>query len=59
MLSLNERSVQCPGVNRRITEFAVKKLVLNPTEIRQTDETEKDKIELGYEPMLTRENISL
>jgi len=32
-----------PGVSRRITEFAVKKLVLNPTETRQTDETEKDK----------------
>jgi len=43
MLSVNERSVRCPGVSRRITEFAVKKLVLNPTETRQTDETEKDK----------------
>ena len=41
MLSVNERSVRCPGVSRRITEFAVKKLVLNPTETRQTDETEK------------------
>jgi hypothetical protein len=45
MLSLNERSVRRPGVKGRITEFAVKKLFLNPTETHQTDETEKDKIE--------------
>jgi hypothetical protein len=37
MLSVNERSVRCPGVNRRITEFAVKKLVLTrPKSVKQT-----------------------
>src|SRR6266702_2769096 len=37
MLSVNVRSVRCPGVNRQITEFAVKKLFLTrPKSVKQT-----------------------